>query len=118
MTANDEPPRERGGGAVGTNISSGRQLKAARVLAGHTQESFAAICGYHVRSCIYWEAQPGLPTTNLHTLKNIEDALRSCGVVVFSDPAPGVRLLSENDKGLSPSIGDNGSRAVMLAVHQ
>ncbi|HVD17205.1 MAG TPA: helix-turn-helix transcriptional regulator, partial [Propionibacteriaceae bacterium] len=86
--------RQRAGETIGTNLSSGRQLKAARVLAGHTQESFAAICGYHVRSCIYWEAQPGLPTTNLHTLKNIEDALRSCGVVVFSDPAPGVRLLS------------------------
>ena len=80
MTADDEGMRERGCGAVRTNISSGRQLKAARVLAGHTQESFAAICGYHVRSCIYWEAQPGLPTTNLHTLKNIQDALRSCGV--------------------------------------
>jgi hypothetical protein len=116
--ADNEGMRERGGRAIGTNIASGRQLKAGRVLAGHTQASFAAICGYHVRSCIYWEAQAGLPTNNLHTLKNIEDALRSCGVVLFSDPAPGVRLLSENDKGLSPSIGDNGSRAAMLAVHR
>jgi hypothetical protein len=101
-----------------THLLTGRQLRAARVLAGQTQKSFAAICGYHVRSCIYWEARPGLPTTNLYTLKNIEDALRSCGVVVFSDPAPGVRLLSENDKVLSSSIGDTGSRIAMLAVHR
>jgi transcriptional regulator with XRE-family HTH domain len=54
------------------SIVSGRQLRAARVLAGLTQAQFAAKAGFHERACRYWEAQGnGPPTSVPSTLEKI-----------------------------------------------
>lgn len=76
-----------------SNLVSGRQLRAARVLAGATQERFAEVCGYHGRSVRYWESKTGAPTSCAITLQNIEGALARFGVEVFSDPTPGARFV-------------------------
>ena len=47
-----------------TNIVSGRQLRAARVLAGLTQAQLAQQAGFHERACRYWEAQGDDPPTS------------------------------------------------------
>src|SRR6266566_4292263 len=70
-----------------TNIVSGRQLRAARVLAGLTQAQLAQQAGFHERACRYWEARgDDPPTTTPSSLAKIEAALGRNGVAVFRDP--------------------------------
>jgi transcriptional regulator with XRE-family HTH domain len=77
----------------GTNIVSGYQLRAARVLARLTQAELARATGYHPRAVRYWEAKGNNPPSNVATtLADIEQALAKNGVIVFSQPTPGVRL--------------------------
>jgi DNA-binding XRE family transcriptional regulator len=76
-----------------TNIVSGRQLRAARVLAGLTQAQLARQAGFHERACRYWEARgDDPPTTVTQSLARIEAALGRNGVLVFRDPTPGARM--------------------------
>jgi transcriptional regulator with XRE-family HTH domain len=76
-----------------SNIVSGRQLRAARVLAGLTQAQLAQQAGFHERACRYWEAQgDNPPTSTPSSLAKIEAVLGRNGVVVFRDPTPGIRL--------------------------
>jgi transcriptional regulator with XRE-family HTH domain len=76
------------------NIVSGRQIRAARMLAGLTQAELARAAGCHPRSVRYWENKGSNPPTNVaSTLDSIEQALNRHGVMAFSTPSPGVRLL-------------------------
>jgi transcriptional regulator with XRE-family HTH domain len=75
------------------NIISGRQLRAARVLAGLTQRQLADAIGVHERAVRYWEAKENRPpTSTLEFLMRMEAALRDRGVAVFAAPTPGARL--------------------------
>jgi DNA-binding transcriptional regulator YiaG len=77
-----------------SNIVSGRQIRAARMLAGLTQADLARATRCHPRSVRYWEHKGNNPPTNVaSTLDAIEQALNQHGVVAFSVPTPGVRLL-------------------------
>jgi DNA-binding transcriptional regulator YiaG len=77
-----------------SGIVSGHQLRAARVLAGLTQAELARAAGCHSRSVRYWESKGNnLPTNVVSTLDSIEQALNRHGVVAFSTPTAGVRLL-------------------------
>ena len=77
-----------------SNIVSGRQIRAARMLAGLTQADLARAVRCHPRSVRYWENKGSNPPTNVaSTLDDIEQALNQHGVVTFSTPTPGVRLL-------------------------
>jgi transcriptional regulator with XRE-family HTH domain len=77
-----------------SNIVSGYQIRAARVLAGLTQSDLARAAGYHPRAVRYWESKGSNPPTNVaSTLDKIEQALNRYGVIPFSTPTPGVRLL-------------------------
>jgi DNA-binding XRE family transcriptional regulator len=77
-----------------SNIVSGRQIRAARMLAGLTQADLARAAGCHPRSVRYWEGKGNNPPTNVvSTLDSIEQALIGYGVILFSTPTPGVRLL-------------------------
>ena len=79
---------------VMSNIVSGRQIRAARMLAGLTQAELAREAGCHPRSVRYWESKGNnLPTNVVSTLDSIEQALIGYGVILFSTPTPGVRLL-------------------------
>jgi transcriptional regulator with XRE-family HTH domain len=76
-----------------TNIVSGRQLRAARVLAGLTQAELATESGFNPRAAKYWERRENeSPTSVPDTLAAIEGTLRRHGVEVFSSPTPGARL--------------------------
>jgi transcriptional regulator with XRE-family HTH domain len=77
-----------------SNIVSGRQIRAARMLAGLTQADLARAAGCDPRSVRYWENKGNnLPTNVVSTLDSIEQALIGYGVIPFSTPTPGVRLL-------------------------
>src|SRR5262245_59410421 len=75
-----------------SNIVSGRQIRAARMLAGLTQADLARETGCHPRSVQYWEGKDtDAPTNVASTLDSIEQALNRHGVIPFSTPTPGVR---------------------------
>jgi transcriptional regulator with XRE-family HTH domain len=77
-----------------SNIITGRQLRAARVLAGLTQRQLASAVGVHERAARYWELKEDKsPTATPSSLQKIEAALRQHGVIVFAAPTPGARLV-------------------------
>ena len=77
------------------NIVSGRQLRAARVLAGLTQARLSAEAGFNPRACRYWEGRADNPPTTVDgTLEAIEAVLLRHGVKVFTNPTPGCRIAS------------------------
>src|SRR5215475_14052258 len=78
-----------------SNLVSGRQIRAARMLAGLTQADLARAAGCHARSVRYWEHKGSNPPTNVaSTLDSIERAFNRHGVIPFSTPTPGVRCSS------------------------
>ena len=78
-----------------SNIASGRQLRAARTLAGLTQLELSVQAGFAKRACRYWEGRgDNLPTSIPQSLDSIEQVLLRHGVEVFISPTPGCRLVS------------------------
>jgi transcriptional regulator with XRE-family HTH domain len=76
-----------------SNIITGRQLRAARILAGLTQRQLAQAVGVHERAARYWELKENkLPTSTTSILEEIEAVLRNHGVIVFASPTAGARL--------------------------
>ena len=76
-----------------SNIITGRQLRAARILAGLTQRQLAKAVGVHERAARYWELKESkVPTSTPSSLEKIEAVLRDHGVIVFASPSPGARL--------------------------
>ena len=76
-----------------SNIISGRQLRAARILAGLTQKQLAQAVGVHERAARYWELKEDkVPTSTPSSLEKVEAVLRDHGVIVFASPAPGARF--------------------------
>jgi hypothetical protein len=74
-------------------LVSGRQLRAARNLAGLTQVEFSLEAGFNPKAAKYWEANLDRPpSTSTRTINRIEQTLAKLGVTVFSEPTPGVRL--------------------------
>ena len=76
-----------------SNIITGRQLRAARILAGLTQKQLAQAVGVHERAARYWELKESkAPTSTPSSLEKIEAVLRDQGVIVFTTPTAGVRF--------------------------
>jgi len=71
------------------NLVSTKQLKAARALAGLTQDELGAAMGLNGRMVRFWERR--IPT-NPRKVARIEQALLANGVALFSEPTAGVRL--------------------------
>ena len=70
-----------------SNIITGRQLRAARILAGLTQKQLAQAVGVHERAARYWELKEDkAPTSTPSSLEKIEAVLRDHGVIVFATP--------------------------------
>jgi transcriptional regulator with XRE-family HTH domain len=83
--------------AAMSNIINGRQLRAARILAGLTQKQFAAAVGVHERAARYWEQKESkAPTSTPSSLEKIETVLRDHGVIAFATPTAGVRFDSDD----------------------
>jgi transcriptional regulator with XRE-family HTH domain len=68
-----------------SNVVTGRQLQAARILAGLTQKQLAKAAGVHERAARYWELKEyKAPTSMPSSLEKIEAVLRDHGVIVFA----------------------------------
>jgi len=74
-----------------TNLRTGRQLKAARALAGIKQVELAKAAGLHVNSIRYMERKDRITNTP-SIIKRVVVALERFDVVLVSDPTPGVCL--------------------------
>ena len=79
-----------------SNIVTGRQLRAARILAGLTQKQFAQAVGVHERAARYWELKNDkAPTSTASLLEKVEAVLLSYGVIIFATPTAGVRFATD-----------------------
>ena len=74
------------------NLVNGRQLRAARVLAGLTQRTLGAALGLNERSIRFWERKHDRRPTGAPNDRRIEEALLAHGVLLFAEPTPGARL--------------------------
>ena len=74
-----------------TSLKTGRQLKAARALAGIKQLELAKAAGLHVNSIRYMERKHWITNTP-SIVKRVIAALERFGVVLVSDPTPGVYM--------------------------
>jgi len=74
------------------NIVTGRQLRAARVLAGLTQKSLGAALGVDQRAIRFWERHHDCRPTNSRNAFRVEQCLLNHGVILFAEPTPGARL--------------------------
>jgi transcriptional regulator with XRE-family HTH domain len=80
-----------------SRLVSGRQLRAARALAGLTQSQLSRDAGFNSRAAKYWEGNADKPPSSVVTTVNaIEAALARHGVIVFSQPTPGARLIDNS----------------------
>jgi transcriptional regulator with XRE-family HTH domain len=79
-----------------SNIITGRQLRAAHILAGLTQKQLAKAVGVHERAARHWElTENKAPTSTPSSLDKIEAVLRDHGVIVFATPSAGVRFATD-----------------------
>ena len=79
-----------------SNIVTGRQLRAARTLAGLTQKQLAQAVGVCERAARYWELKNDkAPTSTSSLLEKIEIVLREYGVIAFATPTAGARLADD-----------------------
>ena len=74
------------------NLVTGRQLRAARVLAGLTQRTLGAALGVDERAVRFWERKHDRRPTSAPNDARIEQALLEHGVILFAEPTPGARL--------------------------
>jgi DNA-binding XRE family transcriptional regulator len=72
------------------SFRTGDMIRAARMLAGWTQEELGKAAGVHARTVRKWEAEP-TPWRKGYALSRMQAALAKCGVIVFLAPTPGVR---------------------------
>ena len=75
-----------------SNLVTGRQLRAARVLAGLTQKSLGAALGVDQRAIRFWERKHDRRPTNSRNAFLVEQCLLNHGVILFAEPTPGARL--------------------------
>jgi DNA-binding transcriptional regulator YiaG len=87
MKDNESPMANRS-----INLVTGRQLRAARTLAGMTQRDFATVLGVNERAVRFWERKHDRRPTSAPNDPRIEQALLARGVILFAEPTPGVRL--------------------------
>ena len=72
------------------NLVSTKQLKAARALAGLTQDQLGAEMGLNGRMVRFWERR--IPT-NPRKLARLEQVLLANGVALFTEPTAGARFI-------------------------
>jgi hypothetical protein len=77
------------------NLVAGRQLRAARVLAGLTQLTLRAALGVDERQIPFWEGRRHCKPSRARYHARIEQALLEHGVIPFAEPSPGARLVKQ-----------------------
>ena len=81
--------------SLSNNLVTGRQLRAARVLAGLTQRSLGAALGVDERQIRFWERRHHTKPSRGRYHARIEQALLEHGVILFAEPSPGARLAAQ-----------------------
>jgi len=77
-------------------IVTGKQIKAARALAGLDQRHLATAASLHVNAVRYWERRRSFPgRSEPFAVRRIRKALETLGITSFVNPTPGVRLSSD-----------------------
>jgi transcriptional regulator with XRE-family HTH domain len=71
------------------NLVTGRQLRAARTLAGMTQRDLATVLAVNDRAVRFWESKHDRRPTSAPNDTRIEQALLARGVILFAEPTPG-----------------------------
>ena len=89
-----------------TNLVTGRQLRAARTLAGMTQRDLAAALGINERAVRFWERKHDRRPTSAPNDARIEQALLARGVILFAEPTPGARF-TEKRSPLTRTTGES-----------
>jgi DNA-binding XRE family transcriptional regulator len=74
-----------------TTLRTGRQLQAARALAGYDRTQLAKAAGLTAHTIKRLELQDRI-SAHINTVDAIEKALAEAGVVLLNGDAPGVRL--------------------------
>ena len=87
-------------------ITTGKQLKAARALAGLSQKQLAAEAGLHFSSIAYLEKQNRI--TAWHSPKLIAEVMARHGVEFIQTPGPGVCMKGCGFEGI---LGHQNARA-------
>ncbi len=87
-----EFPERRSAEPLRTHPVTGLQLRAARTLAGMTQRDLAAALGVNERAVRFWERKRDRKPVGGPNDERIEKLLLERGVILFTDPTPGVRL--------------------------
>jgi len=70
------------------NLVTGRQLRAARPLAGMTQRDLATVLAVNERAVRFWERKHDRRPTSAPNDIRIEQALLARGVILFAEPTP------------------------------
>ena len=79
-------------GFLKKKLVTGRQLRAACVLAGLTQRTLGAAFGVDERAVRFWERKHDRRPTSALNDARIEQALLGHGVMLFAQSTPGARL--------------------------
>jgi DNA-binding XRE family transcriptional regulator len=74
------------------NLVTGRQLRAARTLAGMTQRDLATVLAVNERAVRFWERKHDRRPTSAPNDARFEQALLAHGLILFAEPTPGARL--------------------------
>jgi transcriptional regulator with XRE-family HTH domain len=77
-----------------SSLKTGRQLQAARVLAGYTRERLAEVAGITSFTVKRLELLDRV-SANSSTLDAIEKALAKAGIELLNDRRPGCRMMEE-----------------------
>ena len=87
-----------------SNLITGRQLRAARVLAGLTQRSLGAALGVDERQIRFWERRHHSRPSRVRYHARIEQALLEHGVILFAEPSPpsGDNVMAARASGQCP----------------
>ncbi len=78
-----------------STLITGRQLRAARVLAGLTQRTLGAALGVDERQIRFWERRHHSKPSCVRDHARIEQALLEHGVILFAEPSPGARMAAK-----------------------
>jgi len=77
---------------IKSDIITGRQLRAARALAGLTQRGLGVLIGVDERQIRFMERRRDTRPGGARFHARIQAALFEAGVVFTVDPSPGVRM--------------------------
>ena len=76
-------------------IATGAQFRAGRALLRWRQSDLANAAGLHPKAVAYWEAKSVMRRrSEEYGVRRIREALEAGGVLTFTSPSPGVRLVA------------------------